>query len=106
MKKPSREKKNEQIQFKYKKHVRIILRICVKFSKTRATNKKIRGIEKVSYLNSQSSLHRFNQKIRKFESTHPHLTLVSFDNFSKTIPVTNEYLFSDTTHRYSELSSI
>ena len=58
---------------------------------------------KFSKVFEATSLHEFNRKIRKFESTHLRLTLVSYDNFTKTIPVTEEYLFSDTSHRYFKL---
>ena len=50
-----------------------------------------------------TSLYRLNNKIRKFEASHFHLTLVSVDDFTKIIPVTGEYLFSDRSYRYSEL---
>ena len=58
---------------------------------------------KFSKIFADSSLHRLNKMIREFETAHPNLTLVSFDDFTRCVPVTGEYLFSDESHRYSEL---
>lgn len=44
-----------------------------------------------------------NKKIREFETTHPNLMFVIFDDFTRTVPVSGKYLFSDNSHRYSEL---
>jgi len=58
---------------------------------------------KFSKVFADNSLHRLNRKIRAFETTHPNLRFVSFDDFTRMVPVTGKYLFSDNSHRYSEL---
>ena len=58
---------------------------------------------KFSKVFADNSLHRLNKKIRQFETTHPNLKFVSFDDFTRDVPVTGDILFSDKSHRYSEL---
>ena len=58
---------------------------------------------KFSKIFADNSLYQLNKKISEFETTHPNLTFVSFDDFTRTVPITGEYLFSDKSHRYSKL---
>jgi hypothetical protein len=58
---------------------------------------------KYSKIFEAKSLYKLNKKINDFEESHPHLTLVTFDDFTKTVPVYGKYVFSDDAYRYSEL---
>ena len=49
------------------------------------------------------SMYELNREIMNFEASHPHLTLVTFDDFSKSMPVYGKYLFSDKKYHYREL---
>jgi hypothetical protein len=44
-----------------------------------------------------------NNEITQFEASHPHLTLVTFDDFTKEVLVYGNYLFSDKKKHYREL---
>ena len=58
---------------------------------------------KFSKVFEDKSLYKLNKKIKEFEATRPQLTLVSFGDFTRTVPVTGKYLFSDGSQRYYEL---
>lgn len=58
---------------------------------------------KFSKVFEASSLYKFNKKIKEFETTRPHLSFAGFVDLTRTVPVTGRYLFSDESHRYSEL---
>ena len=58
---------------------------------------------KFSKVFEDKSLYKLNKKIKEFEAARPQLTLVSFGDFTRTVPVTGKYLFSDGSQRYYEL---
>ena len=58
---------------------------------------------KFSKVFEDKSLYKLNKKIKEFEAARPRLTLVSFGDFTRTVPVTGKYLFSDGSQRYYEL---
>jgi hypothetical protein len=58
---------------------------------------------KFSKVFEASSLYKFNKKIKEFETTHPNLSFVGFADLTRTVPITGKYMFSDESHRYSEL---
>jgi len=58
---------------------------------------------KFSRIFEDKTLYGLNEKIRQFEAAHPHLTLVSSDEYAKDFPVFGNYLFSDKDRHYFEL---
>lgn len=58
---------------------------------------------KFSKVFEDKSLYKLNKKIKEFEAARPQLRLVSFGDFTRTVPVTGKYLFSDGSQRYYEL---
>ncbi len=58
---------------------------------------------KFSKIFEDKTLYGLNGKIRQFEAAHPHLKLVSSDDYAKKFPVFGNYLFSDKDRHYFEL---
>ncbi len=58
---------------------------------------------KFSKIFEDKTLYGLNKKIKQFEAAHPHLTLISSDDYAKDFPVFGNYLFSDKDRHYFEL---